>query len=161
MVYIPLYKGFWYLIIVRCDLLNWVEAKPLCTLFSKVIAEFLWENVICWHRCFGKLVIDKRSENKDVVVELTQKYKIKKVVVLIYYPQANNIIEKGYMFIVDPLSKISAEDSTNWMQNLPAMLRIDWLTIRISTSLTLYYLNCGNNPTFPIKLELPTWKILH
>ena len=80
-VYMPYCKGFWYLIVAHYDLSGWVEAKPLRTLSSKAVAEFLWEDVICRHGCFGKLVIDGGSENKEAVAELTQKYGIKRVVV--------------------------------------------------------------------------------
>lgn len=73
----------------------------------------MWKDFICQHGCFGKLVIDGKSENKEAVVKLVQKYKVKKVVVLVYYPQANGIIEYEHKLIVNILSKILDGGSTN------------------------------------------------
>ena len=69
-VYIPPCEGYQFFVVAHCDLLGWVEAKPLRTLFSRAVADFLWEDIICQHGCFGKLVIDGGSENKKVVAEL-------------------------------------------------------------------------------------------
>ena len=159
-VYMPPCEGFRYLVVARCDLSGWVEAKPLRTLSSKAVAEFLWEDVICRHGCFGKLVIDGGSENKEAVAELTRRYGIKRVMVSAYHPQANGMIERGHKPIVDALSKMSDEGSNNWVRNLPAVLWADRSTVRTSTGLTPYYISCGNEPVLPIELEIPTWRIL-
>lgn len=83
----PPCEGFWYLVVARCDLSGWVEAKPLCTLSSQeAVADFLWEDVICRNGCFGKLIIDGGSENKEAVAELTQRYGIKRIIVSAYHP---------------------------------------------------------------------------
>lgn len=68
-VYMPPCEGYRFLVVARCDLSGWVEAKTLRTLFSRAV-DFLWEDVICRHGCFGKLVIDGGSKNKDAVAEL-------------------------------------------------------------------------------------------
>ena len=65
---------------------GWVEAKLLHTLSSWKIADFLWEDVICRYGYFEKLNIDEGLENKKAVVELVQRYGIKRVVVLTYHP---------------------------------------------------------------------------
>ena len=77
------------------------------------MADFLWEDVICRHDCFGKLIINRGLENKDTVAELAERYGIKKVIVSAYYPQANGIIERGHAPIVDTFLKMSVEGSIN------------------------------------------------
>ena len=124
-VYMPSCEGYRFFVFARCDLLSWVEAKLLRTLSSRAVADFLWEDVICRHGCFGKLVIDGGSENKEAVAELAQRYGVKRVVVSAYHPQANGMIERGHKPIVDALSKMSDGGSTNWVQNLPAVLWAD------------------------------------
>ena len=42
------------------------------TLSFRAVADFLWEDVICQHEYFGKLVFDGGSENKEAVAELVQ-----------------------------------------------------------------------------------------
>ena len=159
-VYMPPCEGYKFLVVARCDLSGWVEAKPLRALSSRAVADFLWEDVICRHGCFGKLVIDGGSENKDAVAELAERYGVKRVVVSAYHPQANGMIERGHKPIVDALSKMSARGYTNWVRILPAILWANRLTVRTSTGLTPYYICYGNEPVFPIELEIPTWQIL-
>ncbi len=159
-VYMLPCKGYQFLVVAHCDLSGWVEAKFLRTLSSRLVADFLWEDVICCHGCFGKLIIDGRLENKDAVAELAERYGIKWVVVSAYHPQANGMIERGHKPIVDALSKMFAGGSTNWVRNLPAVLWADRSTVYTSTGLTPYYINCGSEPVLPIKLEVPTWRIL-
>ena len=127
--------------IARCDLSDWVEVKPLRTFFSWAIADFLYEDIICCYSCFKKLIIDGGSENKKVVAELAQKYKVKKIVVFVYHTQANGMIEHGYKPIVYAFLKMLDGRSTNWVQNLPVVLWADQLTVCMSTGLTPYYIS--------------------
>lgn len=99
-VYMPSCEGCKFLVVTYCDLFSCVEAKPLCTLFLQTVANFLWNDIICRYGCFEKLIIDKVPKNKDVVAELAQKYEVKRVVVLIYHPQTNEIIKRGHKLIV-------------------------------------------------------------
>lgn len=78
--------------------------------------------MICWHGCFGKPVIDGGSENKEAIKELTQKYEIKRVVVLVYHPQVIGMIKRRHKSIVNALSKMLDKGSANWVQNLSAVL---------------------------------------
>lgn len=80
---------------------------------SQTVVDFLWEDVICHYNCFQKLIIDGGSENKDTVAELAEKYDIKKVVISIYYRQANEIIECCHKQIINAFLKISTRGSTN------------------------------------------------
>ena len=130
------------------------------TLSSRAVTDFLWEDVICRHGRFGKLIIDGGSDNKDAVAELAQRYVIKMVVVSAYHPQANGMIERWHKPIVDALSKMSDGGFASWVRNLPAVLWADRSTVRTSTGLTPYYVSCGNEPVPPIELDVPTWRIL-
>lgn len=114
-VYMSSYEGYRFLIVVYCDLSSWVEAKLLHTLSSQAVANFLWEDIICKYGCFGKLIIVGRSKNKDVVVELAQRYGIKRVVISAYYPQANRMIKRGHKPIINAFSQMSDRGSTNWV----------------------------------------------
>ena len=40
---------------------------------------------ICCHSCFGKLFIDRKLDNRDIIVELAEKYMIKRVVIFAYH----------------------------------------------------------------------------
>ncbi len=70
MVYMPPCEGYRCLVVTRCDLSGCVEAKPWRIFSSRAVADFLLEDVICRHGCFGKFIIDGGSENKEAVAEL-------------------------------------------------------------------------------------------
>lgn len=122
MVYILFCKSYRFLVVAHCDLSEWVETKPLRPLSSWAVTNFFKEDVICCYDCFGKFIIDGGSENKDAVAELTRRYGVNKVVVSVYHPQANKIIERGHKAIVDSLLNMSDGGSANWIRNLPAVL---------------------------------------
>ncbi len=118
----PPAKVYRFLVVAHCDLSGWVEAKLLPTLSSRSVADFLLEDVICRHGCFGNLIIDGESENKGTVALFAKRYKVKRVVVSADHPHANRMIERSDKPIVDALSKMSDGRSTNWVRNLPAVL---------------------------------------
>lgn len=68
-----------------CDLSGWIETKLLRIFFSWTIADYLLEDIICRYSYFGKLIIDEESKNKEVVAELAQKYKVKRVIISSYH----------------------------------------------------------------------------
>ncbi len=124
------------------------------------MADFLWKDIICRHGCFRKLIIDGGSENKNIVAELARKYRRKRVIMSAYHLRANGMIKCEHKSIIDALSKMSDDGSTNWVQNLLVVLWADWSTICISTGLTLYYICGGSESVFHIELEVPIWQIL-
>lgn len=95
------------------DLFIWMEAKSLYTLSPQAIANFLWQDIIYYHNCFGKLIINERYENKDAVAELTQRYRAKRVIVSAYQLQTNVMIECGHKLIIDTFFKISDGSFSN------------------------------------------------
>ncbi len=155
----PPSEGYRFFVVARCDLSGWIEGNLLHTLSSRAVADFLLEDVICRHGCFGKLIIDGGSENKEAVAELAQRYKVKRVVVSAYHLQANEMIERCHKLIADALSKMSDGKPTSWVRNSPAVLWTDRSIVRISIGLTLYYINCGSEPVLFIELEIFTWRI--
>lgn len=159
-IYISFYKGYWFFNITCCDLSGWVEAKSLCTFSFRVVVDFLWKDVIYYYGCFRKLVINRGLENKNIVTKLAKRYELTKVVIFVYYSQVNEIIKCGHNPIFNAFSKIFAEESTNWVSNLLAILWANWLNVHLSTDFTLYYICYKSKSVFTIKLKVFTWQIL-
>jgi len=78
-IYMPPCKGKNYLVVARDDLSGWVEARALSSANLAAIADFLWEDVVCRHGCFRRLVVNGGPENKGWVKAFTKKYGIKRV----------------------------------------------------------------------------------
>ena len=159
-VYMPSDAGFTHLVVGRCDLSGWVEARPLRGATSEQVAKFLWEDFVCRHGCFGKLIVDGGPENKGYVQVLAEKYNIKRVLTSAYHPQANGMVERGHRPIVDALAKMGENKSLRWVSNLAAVLWADRSTVKTSTAITPYRMLFGQDPVLPIELKFPTWRIL-
>lgn len=95
-----------------------------------------------------------------MVAELASKYKVKTMVVLVYHPYANGMIECKYKPIIYILLKILDESFTNWVKNLSTVFYADLLIVPILTSWTLYYVGYDNKPILIIELEISIWQIL-
>jgi hypothetical protein len=50
-----------YLIVVRDDFFKWAETRVLFEAKAWRMTKFLWENVICKHDCFEKLIVNDES----------------------------------------------------------------------------------------------------
>lgn len=83
--------------------------------FFEVVKDFYWEDVYCYYNCFGKLFINKRLENKNVIIKLVTIHGVKKIVLSAYHLQFNMIIKHGHKLIVYAFSKISTTKSINWV----------------------------------------------
>jgi hypothetical protein len=158
---LPKSHGKQYLVVARSDLSGWVEARALRSNDSRSVAAFLYEDIICRHGVFQRLVVDGGPENKALVSELAKRYGIHRLVVSAYHPQANGMVERGHKPIVDALSKMTNGGLTSWIRHLPAVLWADRTTVRASTGLTPYEFEYANRPMLPIELKYPTWGILH
>jgi hypothetical protein len=144
----------------RDDLSGWVEARALRSANSEAVAAFLYEDVICRHGVFEKVVMDGGPENKGFVPVLTNKYGIKRVVVSAYHPEANGLVERGHKPVVDSLSKMTG-GKARWTDHLHTVLWADRTTVRSSTGMTPYEVVYANRPRLPIELEIPTWQVMN
>ena len=99
-----------------------MEIRVLRAATSKAIAKFLWEDIVCRHGIFGRLVINKGSENKNLVKQFVADYSIKRVIISPYNAKVNGIIERGHKFIINALAKMTKGDVNKWIRNLHAIL---------------------------------------
>jgi len=75
-VYMPACQGKEFLVVAQEDLSGWPEARALASASSEAVMKFLWEDVVCHHGCFRRLVIDGGPENKVHVAEFMKRYGI-------------------------------------------------------------------------------------
>ena len=95
-VYMPACQGKEFLVVAQEDLSGWPKARALASASSEAVMKFLWEDVVCHHGCFRRLVIDGGPENKAHVAEFTKRYGIQQVQVSAYHLQVNGMIEWGH-----------------------------------------------------------------
>ncbi len=61
----------------RDNLSGWPKVKALVKANAEEIAKFLWEDIICQYRIFGRLIINSGSKNYRIIEAFTKKYSIK------------------------------------------------------------------------------------
>ena len=101
----PRDHGKEFLVVAREALSGWPEARALPSITSEHIARFIFEDIICRHGCFRRLLHDGGTENKGAVAVLTEQYGIKRIITSAYYPEGNSWLERGHPNIVDAISK--------------------------------------------------------
>ena len=109
LVYIPPRKGKKYIVDARDDFSEWIEARAIPSKEAKHVAKFLWEEIVCRHGLFGELVVNKGKKNIGEVIDLLNKYDIKRIKASAYHPQVNGMLETGYRPLKNSLSKLTAE----------------------------------------------------
>ena len=106
------------------------------------------------------MIIDSGPKNKKLVKAFTKRYGIKRVVISTYNSKANRIIERGYKPIKAALAKITDGGEGNWVENLHAVVLADRCTTKSTTGLTPFYILYGREAVLPIKMSVPTWRVL-
>ena len=128
-VYILAYNSKNYLVVGQDNLSRQVEARALVNAMLIAIAKFIQEDIVCRHGCFDCLVVDRGLENKKHIIAFVKKYSIERVQILVYYQQANEMVEQEHNPIIEALSCITNRGIGNQVTNLLAVLLADRTTI--------------------------------
>jgi len=107
-----------------------MEGRALKENNSKNVAKFLFEEVICRHGCPLKAIMNGESENKKISKRLFKDYKVKRLIISAYHPQANGLIERGHFAIVNSLSKYCSSNIDSWPTCLSLALWANRISIR-------------------------------
>ncbi len=149
-----------YLIVARDDFFEWAEARVLSEAKAWRMTKFLWKNVICRHDCFEKLIVNDESENKVIVDEFVQRYRIKKMITSSYHSQINEMIKRDHKSLFDALFKMFDEELKNWINNLHVVLWANRFIVKFIIDLISFYLQCDSESMLLIELEIFIWRIL-
>ncbi len=149
-----------YLIVARDDFFEWAETRVLSKAKVWQMTKFLWKDVICKHDCFKKLIMNDESENKEILDELVQRYRIKKMITSNYHSQINEMMKRNHKSLFNVLFKMFDEELKNWMNNFHVVLWTDRFIVKFITDLISFYLQCDNESMLSIELKISIWRIL-
>jgi hypothetical protein len=149
-----------YLIIARDDFFEWTKARALFKTRTWRMTKFLWKNVICRHDCFEKLIVNDESENKEILDEFVQRYRIKKMITSNYHSQINEMIKRNHRFFFDALFKMFDEELKSWIDNLHVVFWADRFIVQFIIDLISFYLQCDSESMLSIELKIFIWRIL-
>ena len=84
-----------------------MKTRALFNLKVDTIAKFIWQDVINRHECFDIIILNEDSENKKIIKQLLQRYRVKIKIISFYHLIINDMIKRNHQFIVDALSKLT------------------------------------------------------
>lgn len=154
--YMPKDHGRSYLIVAREYLSGWAEARAVRSATSEVVARFIFEEICCRWGVPLKLSVDGGPENKSVVAALAELFGIHRVQASAYNSRGQGLIERGHQGFIHGLAKMAG----SWVENLPAILWAERVTLRRPIGYSPAQLILGQNPVLPIELVVPTWQSL-
>jgi len=138
-----------------------VEARAIDHTKSKNVVKYIYGNVICQHGCPLRIVLDGRRENMDLTKDLLEHYRIQRMVVSAYHPQANGLVERGHDAIVNSLAKYcKGGKRTDWVKYLSLVLWADRISVRQSTGYSAFELLYGRECLLPVELSIKSWSVV-
>ena len=110
---------------------KWVEAIPTRNATSKVVINFILNNIIIRFECPQKIVTDnamcfRSEEYKD----FCKKYGITEYTSSPYHPQGNGQVESSNKSILKIIKRILGENKKSWDSKLPLALWADRVTMK-------------------------------
>lgn len=115
-------KLYPFFVIISDYFIDLVDAKLLHTLSFWAVANILYEYTVNYYSFDRKFDIDESSKNKNTVIVLNKRYRIKWVVIFAYHFSDNRIIEWDFKPIINTFSKISSVRSIHEVEDLLVVL---------------------------------------
>ncbi|KAK3024810.1 hypothetical protein RJ639_044120 [Escallonia herrerae] len=158
----PMATGQRRFVIVAIDYFTkWTKAEPLATITASKCEEFLWKNVVC---CFGvpKILITdngKQFDNSNFR-SFCEGLSISLRFTSVAHPQSNGQTENMNRSILQGLKRKLDDAKGAWVDELPKVLWAYRTTPHSVTGETPFLLCFGTEALLPVKVGLPTVRVL-
>ena len=136
----------------------------ICALFNfkvNTIIKFIWQNVINRHECFNIAILNEDFENKKIIKQLLQRYRVKVKIISFYHSMINDMIKWNHQFIVDALSKLINDKFEMWFQHLHAILWINRTIVRNLTNIIFFRLLYERDVVLFIEIKYFIWHMMN
>src|SRR6266540_4994196 len=122
---------------------KWPIVKALKEAIAKAVSKFIYQKIICEHRCPEILQSDRGTYFVNRVIEdLTEKFRIKHHLSLPYHPQTNGLVERFNQTLCEKLAKLS-EKTDQWDEFVDLVLMVYCTTKHSAMDITLFLLIYG------------------
>jgi hypothetical protein len=146
----PKAHGKTQIIAARDDLSGYIEARMVAKATARLVAAFLFEDIICRWGTIEVLTSDNGSEFVGEAVDiLVKKYGINQIKISPYNSRASGVVERGHRTFREALIR-NCDDPLTWPTRFYHTLWAERITIRASTGYSPFYLATGYQPCLPI-----------
>ncbi|GKV31653.1 hypothetical protein SLEP1_g40325 [Rubroshorea leprosula] len=141
---------------------KWVKARPLSSLTSKKVEDFVFSSIICRYGIPNQIVADNGTQfNYTSFRDFCSSYEIKLQFTSVYHPESNGMVESVNKCILEGLKPRLEQHKAKWADELNNVLWAYRTTSRTATSETPYHLAFGTEAVIPIEIGVPSFRVTH
>ncbi|GKV06415.1 hypothetical protein SLEP1_g18313 [Rubroshorea leprosula] len=141
---------------------KWVEARPLSSLTSKKVEDFVFSSIICRYGIPNQIVADNGTQfNCSSFQDFCSSYGIKLQFTSIYHPKSNGMVEYVNKCILEGIKPRLEQHKAKWAEELNNVLWAYRTTSKTATGETPYHLAFGTEAVIPIEIGVPSFRVTH
>ncbi|GLU17503.1 hypothetical protein SLE2022_338670 [Rubroshorea leprosula] len=141
---------------------KWVEARPLSSLTSKKVEDFVFSSIICRYGIPNQIVADNGTQfNCSSFRDFCSSYGIKLQFTSVYHPESNGMVESVNKCILEGIRPRLEQHKAKWADELNNVLWAYRTTSRTATGETPYHLAFGTEAVIPVEIGVPSFRVTH
>ncbi|GKV17766.1 hypothetical protein SLEP1_g28227 [Rubroshorea leprosula] len=141
---------------------KWVEARPLSSLTSKKVEDFVFSSIICRYGIPNQIVADNGTQfNCTSFRDFCSSYGIKLQFTSVYHLESNGMVESVNKCILKGIKPRLEQHKAKWADELNNVLWAYRTTSRTATGETPYHLAFGTEAVIPIEIGVPSFRVTH
>ncbi|GKV42001.1 hypothetical protein SLEP1_g49463 [Rubroshorea leprosula] len=141
---------------------KWVEARPLSSLTSKKVEDFVFSLIICRYGIPNQIVADNGTQfNCSSFRDFCSSYGIKLQFTSFYHPESNGMVESVNKCILEGIRPRLEQHKAKWADELNNVLWAYRTTSRTATGETPYHLAFGTEAVIPVEIGVPSFQVTH
>ncbi|GKU88722.1 hypothetical protein SLEP1_g2951 [Rubroshorea leprosula] len=141
---------------------KWVEARPLSSLTSKKVEDFVFNSIICRYGIPNQIVADNGTQfNCTSFRDFCSSYGIKLQLTSVYHPESNGMVESVNKCILEGIKPRLEQHKAKWADELNNILWAYRTTSRTATGETPYHLAFGIEAVIPVEIGVLSFKVTH
>ncbi|GKV47960.1 hypothetical protein SLEP1_g54808 [Rubroshorea leprosula] len=141
---------------------KWVETRPLSSLTSKKVENFVFSSIISRYGIPNQIVADNGTQfNCSSFRDFCSSYGIKLQFTSVYHPESNGMVESVNKCILEGIRSRLEQHKAKWADELNNVLWAYRTTSRTATGETPYHLTFGTEAVIPIEIGVPSFRVTH
>ncbi|GKV43341.1 hypothetical protein SLEP1_g50644 [Rubroshorea leprosula] len=141
---------------------KWVEARPLSSLTSKKVEDFVFSSIIYRYGIPNQIVADNGTQfNCSSFRDFCSSYGIKLQFTSVYHPESNGMVESVNKCILEGIKLKLEQHKAKWADELNNVLWAYRTTSRTTTGETPYHLAFGTEAVIPVEIGVPSLRVTH
>ncbi|GKV07135.1 hypothetical protein SLEP1_g18937 [Rubroshorea leprosula] len=141
---------------------KWVEARPLSSLTSKKVEDFVFSSIICRYGIPNQILADNGTQfNCSSFRDFCVSYGIKLQFTLVYHPESNGMVESINKCIIEGIKLRLEQHKAKCANELNNVFLAYRTTSQTATGETPYHLAFGTEAVIPIEIGVLSFRVIH